>query len=349
MLDKPVKIEWCGESIKTKHYLDITEEHRKRIEEQWYAVPPQDELYDQLRKIANGSTMMSKVTQTYFNRIMSMCMVEYAKWTMEDLLKSKELVGMILDKVQGSPKTFDPGNNEITNFRKCIRLGGKGYAGFPAQFPLKTTDAILSKYLPEGGNWYDYSCGWGSRLLGALRNGVNYFGTDPNYMLTEKLIDMVCDYYKANSIDFFYSKEEQLIQSEFGQHIEIYTSGSEVFHPNLESEMDLCFSSPPYFNLEDYRIGEQSWYKGMSYQQWVDSYLRPTIENCYTYLKPGGHFICNVKNFNGIDLENDVCSISETVGFEYAEYLRLENLNRIICTGKLHDSSEKCFVFGKTE
>lgn len=353
MLDKPVKIEWAGESINTKHYLEITEERRKAIEDEWYREPSQDEVYEQFRKIAQGSTIMSKVTMKYFNRLMSMCMVEYAKWTMEDLLKSRELVGMILDKVQGSPKTFAPTNTEFNNFKRCIQLGGKGYAGYPTQFPLKTVDMVLSKYLPKGGNWYDYSCGWGSRLLGALRNGANYFGTDPNYMLTEKLVDMVCDYFKANSIEFYYMDEcgpdeMSMIQSETGQHIEIYSTGSEKFHNRLENEMDLCFSSPPYFNLEDYRIGDQSWKKGMNYRDWKESYLRPTIENCYRYLKSGGHFVCNIKNFNGIDMEGDVLKISEDLGLNYVEDLKLENINRVVCTGKLHDSSEKCYVLEKS-
>lgn len=302
MLDKPKTINWAGESINTKHYLEITEERRKTIEDEWYREPSQDEVDEQFRKIASGSTIMSKVTMKYFNRLMSMCKIEHTKWTMEDLLKSRELVGMILDKVQGSPKTFAPTNTEFNNFKRCIQLGGKGYAGYPTQFPLKTVDMVLNKYIPDGGNWYDYSCGWGSRLLGALRNGVNYFGTDPNYMLTEKLVEMTCDYFKANGIGFYYMDEcgtddMQLVESDECQRIEIYSTGSEKFHNRLENEMDLCFSSPPYFNLEDYRIGEQSWRKGMSYRQWVDSYLRPTIMNCYRYLKSGGHFVCNIKNF----------------------------------------------------
>ena len=353
MLYKPKTINWAGESIKTKHYMDITEERRKSIEDQWYSVPSDDEVREQLRKIASGSTMMSKVTMKYFNRLMSMCKVAYAKWTMEELLQSKELVGMILDKVQGSPKTFNPSNTEIVNFKKCIQLGGKGYAGYPTQFPLKTVDMVVNKYIPNGGNWYDYSCGWGSRLLGALRNKVNYFGTDPNYLLTEKLVEMTCEYLKANGIDYYYMDEcgpyeMQLVESSEGQRIEIYSTGSEKFHSRLQNEMDLCFSSPPYFNLEDYRIGEQSWKEGMSYSQWVDSYLRPTITNCYRYLKSGGHFVCNIKNFKENDMEGDVVKIADSIGLEYVEDLKLENINRVVCTGGLHDSSEKCFSFVKS-
>lgn len=346
--DRPKEIEWMGRSIKTIHYMDITDEQRQEIEDGWYAKPDICEVFDQLRSISKGGKIMSKVTLYYFNELMSKVQVEYAKWTMEELLKSKELVGMILEKIEGAPRVFKPEYPVMYNFKRCIQLGGKGYVGFPTQFPLKTVDAILERHCPEGGDWYDFSCGWGSRLIGALRNKVNYHGTDPNnelciqlgfltthyFMATEQQYDMEC---KGDGLSIFTPE----------QQIDIRCSGSEVYHSEWEGSMDLCFSSPPYFNLEDYKIGNQSWKPGMSYKQWVDSYLRPTIQNCYRYLKTGGKFVCNIKNFNGLDLEGDVCSIASSVGMQYEGIDKLEQGNRILCTAKLGDSSEKCFVFVK--
>jgi tRNA1(Val) A37 N6-methylase TrmN6 len=153
-------------------------------------------------------------------------------------------------------------------------------------------------------------------------------------MATEQQYDIEC---KGDGLSIFTPE----------QQIDIRCSGSEVFHQEWEGSMDLCFSSPPYFNLEDYKIGNQSWKPGMSYRQWVDSYLRPTIRNCYRYLKAGGKFVCNIKNFNGLDLEGDVCNIASSFGMQYEGIDKLEQGNRILCTAKLGDSSEKCFVFVK--
>ena len=346
--DKPKTIEWMGRSIKTVHYMDITDEHRQRIEDGWYERPDIAEVFDQMRSLAHGGKMMSKLNRYYFNELMSKVQVEYAKWSMEELLKSKELVGMILEKIEGSPKTFNPDLDEMTLFKKCIQLGGKGYVGYPTQFPLKTVDTILENHCPKGGNWYDFSCGWGARLIGALRNGVNYFGTDPNNLLCEQLAFMTVHYMMANEIPYdMDSLGSGLRISAENQMAEILCSGSEVHHPEWDNAMDLCFSSPPYFNLEDYKIGNQSWKPGMSYKQWVDSYLRPTIMNCYKYLKDSGKLVLNIKNFDGYDLEGDSCEIADSIGFAYAGIDKLEQGNRILCTAKLGDSSEKCFVFVK--
>ena len=37
---------------------------------------------------------------------------------------------------------------------------------------------------------YDFSCGWGIRLMGALRFNIQYYGTDPNYILCARLQEL---------------------------------------------------------------------------------------------------------------------------------------------------------------
>ena len=56
---------------------------------------------------------------------------------------------------------------------KMFGLAGKGVASPPTQFSLKTVDEVLAKYNVNG-NWYDYSCGWGVRLMGVKNRS---FGT----------------------------------------------------------------------------------------------------------------------------------------------------------------------------
>ena len=88
--------------------------------------------------------------------------------------------------------------------------------------------------------------------------------------------------------------------------------------------MGLCFSSPPYFSLEDYGIGkEQSYKKGMTYKEWRDGFIPQTVENCYRYLVKGGYFIFNVKSFRDYKtneiypLERDFLYESLKIGFEH--------------------------------
>ena len=109
------------------------------------------------------------------------------------------------------------------NLETYFRLGGKGATAKPTNFPISTADRILKLYNVNN-NYYDYSCGWGVRMLSALRNNINYYGTDPNYLLTERLEELHNDYDKANGVNTF---------------AKIYTQGSEVFIPELNKSVTL--------------------------------------------------------------------------------------------------------------
>ena len=211
-------------------------------------------------------------------------------------------------------------------------MGGKGVCSKPANFPIKTVDAVLSKYNVNN-IWYDFSCGWGDRLMGALKNKVNYLGTDPNYLLTERLDQLAKDYKAVNGLN--------------RGIIKIRTQGSEVFVPEWENKVGLAFSSPPYFYLEDYKIGNQSFKEGVSYEDWKENYLRPTIKNIKRYLVDNGNFLLNINNFLNYNLVEDTKNIAEQEGFKFIENYRLENIKRCKSTQGFNDNSENIMVFRK--
>ena len=64
----------------------------------------------------------------------------------------------------------------------AFRLCGIRYCVKVPNFPLKVAAETVAKWNVNG-NYYDYSCGWGSRLLAALQNNVNYFGTEDSQFL----------------------------------------------------------------------------------------------------------------------------------------------------------------------
>lgn len=213
-----------------------------------------------------------------------------------------------------------------------MRLGGKGVCSKPANFPIKTVDQILEKYNVNN-YWYDFSCGWGDRLMGALKNKVNYLGTDPNYLLTERLKKLTLDYKKVNNLN--------------RGIVDIRTQGSESFIPDWENKVGLAFSSPPYFYLEDYKIGNQSFKEGVSYEEWKENYLRPTIKNIKKYLIDNGNFLLNINNFLNYNLVEDTKKIAEQEGFTFVEYYQLDNIKRCNSKNGFNDNSEKIMVFRK--
>lgn len=51
---------------------------------------------------------------------------------------------------------------------------------------MKSIDELLENYNVNN-KYYDFSCGWGVRLLSSLKHNVEYYGTDPNTVLCERL------------------------------------------------------------------------------------------------------------------------------------------------------------------
>lgn len=219
----------------------------------------------------------------------------------------------------------------VKNIETAIQLGGKTYAKIPTQFPMRAANTILEKYNINN-NFYDFSCGWGIRLMSALKHNINYFGTDPNVELCKKLDELTIDWLeniKSNS------------------KVTIYPHGSEIFIPELENKIGLAFSSPPYFSLEDYKIGKQSYRPGMSFEEWTENYIKPTIENIYKYLIKNGILAINIK-----DTKYPIVSIFKQVikniGFTYIEAVPLKNIKRQKSTGDLIDTTDEwIYIFKK--
>lgn len=327
-------LKYKGKSFETIHYLKTSPEYREKIKREYYEKPPFADVRREFDKIINkNGSKKYNITKYYFRPIMSKVVCDGCKWALEDVFESDDLFGFAMSKIKSNPKTFPPQRNMDYLVETVFRVGGAGVARKPTCYPLKSIREMLDKYCFNG-NYYDYSCGWGDRLLGSIAQGVNYFGTDPNYLLTEKLVEMNND----------------IVKNGFGQNkiVDIRTTGSEVLHEDWQNRMSLCFSSPPYFKLEDYIIGEQSTKLHNDYQDWLKGYLKPTIENCKKYLVDGGYFAINIKNYKSYDLIGDSRRIAEELGFVYVTTEDLDNIRRPMQDGSHPKSTEQILVFQKT-
>jgi len=324
-------IEYNGEVLRTKHYAELSDAKYHELREQYYAKPDYDEVKEQFVAISKGGIKTDKITKFYVKDLMAKTKLHHCKWSLEDVWNCKELVGRFYAQTFTNDKVFPRTDSDIRNIETAMRIGGKGVAEKVSNFPIKTVDHVLNKYNVNG-NWYDFSCGWGSRLLGALRHNVNYYGTDPNFVLVDRLTKMATDYKET---------------VECNSKVDIRVTGSEVFNADWVGKMGLAFSSPPYFNLEDYKIGKQSYRDGTSYEDWKANYLKPTMQNIYLYLIDEGYFLLNINNFNDFNLVEDSIAIAESVGFKLVTTERLTNIKRCNSNGDFNDNSEKILVFVK--
>jgi hypothetical protein len=108
------------------------------------------------------------------------------------------------------------------------------------------------------------------------------------------------------------------------KEVQIHMLGSEVFRPQKNS-LDLCFTSPPYFDTEKYSTEEtQSYIKYPTKSDWITGFLRKTMENCHYGLKDGKYMLINIANTTKYkDIEEKTIEMGKEVGFEHIDTLYL--------------------------
>jgi hypothetical protein len=196
-----------------------------------------------------------------------------------------------------------------SGIRKMIKM----YSGVQgvSNFRPTAAAAIYNRYAPNGVVW-DMSGGWGGRLLGAISGGVKeYYATEPSKHAFDGLHDLAEDFFP----DFNYN---------------IFKTGSETWIPE-KNMFDLCFTSPPYFDLEKYSDEpSQSYIKYGTKKEWVDGFLYQTFENCYHGLKKDKYMLINIadpKSNGKISLEEETINTALKVGFTYNGFLKLQLSN----------------------
>ena len=213
--------------------------------------------------------------------------------------------------------------------------------GQPAvNFPPLTAKWLYEKYTSHIKDdlvtIYDSSAGWGGRILGAMsaRKRIHYIGTDPNMdnfipELGISRYEYLANFYNENcvdndmdSLDTFFNVESQ------ANTFELFQDGSELIHNNpkfqkYKGKLDLSFTSPPYFNREQYSQQEtQSFLAYSEYDDWRDNFLKPTLTTIFDYTKSDRYILWNIASIKigkalYYDLEGDSRKILEDLGCEY--------------------------------
>jgi hypothetical protein len=201
--------------------------------------------------------------------------------------------------------------------------------------------AIYRELLPaKGGVTWDFSGGFGGRLLGALacRRVRRYIATEPSTMTMEGLQEMVAELVPMSG---------RRISVEFHQ------VGSEDFIPDKNS-LDVVASSGPYFRNEEYaNEPTQSYRKFPTRQEWLEGYMGGTLANARRGLKPGGILAVNIANVPSYPrLETDFLKLAKREGWKLRATFHIE-MSRMVGT-RVHRAgageqykTEPLFVFTK--
>lgn len=213
-----------------------------------------------------------------------------------------------------------PGVNEAFNlsFKMIVIQAQRSMRLVNATSMFKPTIAkyMYTKYSNEGDTVYDYSIGWGGRMLGAASCNRKYIGTDP---LTVKECQSMAEYFNLKNI--------QLIDN-----------GSE--HVKLqENSIDFSFSSPPYYSQEQFsKYLSQAYNKGEDY--FYNIYWKDTLENIKYMLKPDKWFGLNITR-----KYDKMVNMAKNVFGEVIEEVQLKTVRSHLTKQKGDIKYEPIFMF----
>ena len=190
--------------------------------------------------------------------------------TVKEAFDSDEMLkGVISKRIKMGDNMSDNG------LRKMLKI----YSGVQcvSNFRPTAAAAIYTQFAPKNGIVYDMSAGFGGRALGAYLADVTYIGVDPSTKSFEGVSQMI---------------------QELGsnKHV-LYKQGSESTTPLDGRSVDLCFTSPPYFDCEKYSNEiTQSYIKYPTKETWLNGFLKDTLVECKRVLKEEGKIVLNIQN-----------------------------------------------------
>ena len=218
-------------------------------------------------------------------------------------------------------------NISESGIRKMLKI----YSGVQSvsNFRPSVAGAIYNMFIEnsELDRILDMSSGFGGRLFGfIISKAKNYIGLEPSSKTYLGLQEIKEDYGK-------------------GKNIELIKVGSEEYTPEKDS-LDLCFTSPPYFNNEMYSDEPtQSYVKYPDKNNWINNFLKRTFQNCFYGLKKNKFMLINIANVKSFpNLEDECIKVAEEVGFKLVDSM---NYFQSSLSHKVKFKSEPIFIFKK--
>ena len=200
-----------------------------------------------------------------------------------------------------------------------------------AQFRPSAAKAIYEYFGAE--KVLDFSSGWGDRFAGAYASDTvkTYLGFDPNHHLQ-------MGYYQQHQI---YGTMAKLTNR-------ILPVEAEDKNVHVATEVDLVFTSPPYFDKEKYSNDKrQSFIKHKGFDNWMENFLFKAIELRTEKLKVGGHLVINISDIYTRKKLYKICDgmndfIASMKNFEYIGAMGLRMPKR-----PMSKSSKNAGIYGE--
>jgi len=215
-----------------------------------------------------------------------------------------------------------------TNVRtRCASWGNNT----PYNFKPLVAKYIYDTYMPKNGVCLDPCSGFGGRLLGLAASSLNdkfYVGVEPESVAIENSQRMCSD---LNI-----------------KHCHIYNNCYEDFVYDLGKNINIIFTSPPYYNKELYNVKNplQSHVRYSSYPEWRYGFLHSLIHKSYDLLEDDGFFIIAIDDIPDYPIVEDFLKDASSIW----ELVKTYNMHYNVSPFKTEEekeNTESIFVFKK--
>jgi len=323
----------------------FTDEYKHKFEKVIRRILKRDSMYNWSKCVKEGE----EIPENFF-------IVQHKHNSVENIYKTLSVEEV--EKLDDKYKTNLPKELDGNTYKFLVREFELGQKLFPAGIqafrlglgqPAVNFPPLTARYLYEHYtnhinideledkqlNIYDPSSGWGGRILGAMSSlkRIHYIGTDPN---TDNFIDEVGISRYEYVANFFNNEvlETNPFWEEEKNTFHYFQEGSEHIgnHPDFQQykgKLDMVFTSPPYFDREQYSEDEEQSYKAYpKYDDWRDNFLNPTLTNAFNSLRKDRYLLWNIADIKiGKDkyhpLEQDSIDVIEALGGEYQGKLKM--------------------------
>lgn len=181
---------------------------------------------------------------------------------------------------------------------------------------------LYDTYAPANGRVLDPCAGYGGRLAGCIASnkGLHYHGIDPMGATAVGNMKM------ASFFNSQYGTFEDKMWN-FGFTFDL--GCAEDVMPKLVSESyDLIFTSPPYFDVEQYSHEKtQSFVRYPTYDVWREKFLFSVLNESCRLAKVGGYVIFNVKNYKKAPIADDLSAFLLSKGMELIKVYQMRMPN----------------------
>ena len=258
---------------KSSIYDWFTDEYKDKFHKVIRRILKRDSMYNWSKCLLQGE----ELPEHFF-------VVQHKKNSVENIYKTLTIEE--IENLDDKYKTNLPSELDDENYKFLVHKFELGQKLFPAgiqafrlglgqpavNFPPLTARWIYENYtnhIPkeETLNIYDPSSGWGGRILGAMSSHrkIHYIGTDPN---TDNFInelgitryEYVANFFNDECLESnsFWEEEKNTyhVFQEGSEHI-----GNHSDFQQYKGKLDLVFTSPPYFDREQYSSDETQSFK----------------------------------------------------------------------------------------